>query len=105
MSDQTAPAAGGRHRPRAHLAAPPSGRESVDRLALRGDEAEPFRRYGGWLMRVTRCPLGCSVALAEDACAHASLQLCRTQPPRTDSLPSWLVVPIGSLGRCSRWDG
>ena len=74
MSDQTAPAAGGRHRPRAPLAAPPSGRESVDRLALRGDEAELFRRYGGWLMRVTRCRLGCSVALAEDACAHASLQ-------------------------------
>jgi hypothetical protein len=31
-------------------------------------------------------------AAAEDACAHAWLQLCRTQPERTESLPGWLRV-------------
>jgi RNA polymerase sigma factor (sigma-70 family) len=59
---------------------------------LRGDEAELFRRYGDWLVRVTRLRLQCAEALAEDACAHAWLQLCRTQPERTDSLPGWLRV-------------
>ena len=36
--------------------------------------------------------LRCSEALAEDACAHAWLQLCRTQPERTENLPGWLRV-------------
>jgi RNA polymerase sigma factor (sigma-70 family) len=58
---------------------------------LPGDEAELFRRYGDWLVR-TKLRLQCSEALAEDACAHARLQLFRTQPERTDSLPGWLRV-------------
>jgi hypothetical protein len=41
---------------------------------------------------VTRHRLRCSEALAEDACAHAWLQLCRTQPERTQNLPGWLRV-------------
>jgi DNA-directed RNA polymerase specialized sigma24 family protein len=59
---------------------------------LRDDEAELFRRHGDWLVRVTRLRLQCPEALPEDACAHAWLQLCRTQPERTDSLPGWLRV-------------
>jgi DNA-directed RNA polymerase specialized sigma24 family protein len=61
-------------------------------VALRGDESELFRRHHRWLMRVTRRRLRCSEALAEDACAHAWLQLCRTQPERTVNLPGWLRV-------------
>jgi RNA polymerase sigma factor (sigma-70 family) len=60
--------------------------------ALRGDEAELFRRHHDWLVRVTRHRLHCSEALAEDACAHAWLQLCRSQPERTENLPGWLRV-------------
>lgn len=59
---------------------------------LRGDEAELFRRYGDWLVRVTRLRLQCSEELAEDAAAHAWVQLCRTQPERTEELPGWLRV-------------
>jgi RNA polymerase sigma factor (sigma-70 family) len=58
---------------------------------LRGDEAELFRRYGEWLVRVTRRRLRCSGALAEDACAHAGLQLCRSQPER-ENVIGWLRV-------------
>jgi DNA-directed RNA polymerase specialized sigma24 family protein len=61
-------------------------------VALRGDESELFRRHHRWLMRVTRRRLRCSETLAEDACAHAWLQLCRTQPERTVNLPGWLRV-------------
>jgi RNA polymerase sigma factor (sigma-70 family) len=60
--------------------------------ALRGDEAELFRRHADWLVRVTRHRLRCSQALAEDACAHAWLQLCRTQPERTENIAGWLRV-------------
>src|SRR4051794_20196242 len=59
---------------------------------LRGDEAELFRRHGDWLVRVTRLRLQCTPELAEDAAAHAWLQLCRTQPERTEKLPGWLRV-------------
>ena len=71
-----------------------SARGSIARKEnhVRGDEAELFRRYGDWLVRVTRLRLQCSEALAEDACAHAWLQLCRTQPERSESLPGWLRV-------------
>ena len=51
-----------------------------------------FRRYHDWLVRVTRHRLRCSEPLAEDACAHAWLQLCRSQPDRTKNLPGWLRV-------------
>ena len=51
-----------------------------------------FRRYHDWLVRVTRHRLHCSEALAEDACAHAWLQLCRSQPERTENLAGWLRV-------------
>jgi RNA polymerase sigma factor (sigma-70 family) len=61
-------------------------------LPLRGDEADLFRRHSEWLVRVTRHRLRCPEALAEDACAHAWLQLCRTQPERTKNLPGWLRV-------------
>src|SRR4051794_2902181 len=60
--------------------------------ALRGDEAELFRRHGDWLVRVTRLRLQCTQELAEDAAAHAWVPLCRTQPERTDKLPGWLRV-------------
>jgi DNA-directed RNA polymerase specialized sigma24 family protein len=66
------------------------GSEQKRRDPLRGDEAELFRRHHDWLVRVTRHRLRCSEALAEDACAHAWLQLCRTQPERTKNLPGWL---------------
>src|SRR6266480_4521194 len=59
---------------------------------LRGDEAELFRRHGDWLVRVTRLRLQCTQELAEDAAAHAWVQLCRTQPERTEKLPGWLRV-------------
>ena len=59
---------------------------------LRGDETELFRRYGDWLIRVTRLRLQCTDQLAEDAAAHAWVQLCRTQPERTEKLPGWLRV-------------
>jgi RNA polymerase sigma factor (sigma-70 family) len=59
---------------------------------LRGDEAELFRRHGDWLVRVTRLRLQCSQELAEEAAAHAWVQLCRTQPERTEKLPGWLRV-------------
>lgn len=92
MSRQTAPADGRATRAERAPSQSSNRREPVARPALRGDEAELFRRYGGWLIRVTRYRLGCSDALAEDACAHAWLQLCRTQPKRTEALPSWLRV-------------
>ena len=59
---------------------------------VRGDEAELFRRYGDWLVRLTRLRLQFSEALAEDAAAFAWLQLCRVQPERTESLPGWLLI-------------
>src|SRR4051794_36979775 len=59
---------------------------------LRGDEAELFRRHGDWLVRVPRLRLQCTQELAEDAAAHAWVQLCRTQPERTEKLPGWLRV-------------
>jgi RNA polymerase sigma factor (sigma-70 family) len=58
---------------------------------LRGDEAELFRSHNDWLVRITRHRLRCSDALAEDACAHAWLQLCRTQPGR-ENVIGWLRV-------------
>jgi Sigma-70 region 2 len=70
----------------------PLASEHKRKHALRGDEAELFRRHADWLVRVTRHRLRCSEALAEDACAHAWLQLCRTQPERTQNLPGWLRV-------------
>jgi RNA polymerase sigma factor (sigma-70 family) len=69
----------------------PSERRTTN-TPLWGDEAELFRRYGDWLVRVTRLRLQCSQELAEDAAAHAWVQLCRTQPKRTEKLPGWLRV-------------
>src|SRR4051794_7695522 len=69
----------------------PSERRRMNPL-LRGDEAELFRRHGDWLVRVTRLRLQCTQELAEDAVAHAWVQLIRTQPERTDKLPGWLRV-------------
>jgi RNA polymerase sigma factor (sigma-70 family) len=68
------------------------GSKQGRRHPLRGDEAQLFRRHADWLVRLTRHRLRCSQALAEDACAHAWLQLCRTQPDRTKNLPGWLRV-------------
>jgi hypothetical protein len=56
------------------------------------DEAEVFRRPADWLVRVTRHRLRRSGALAEDACAHAWLELCRSEPERTQNLLGWLRV-------------
>jgi RNA polymerase sigma factor (sigma-70 family) len=58
---------------------------------LRGDESELFRTHNDWLVRLTRRRLRCSWALAEDACAHAWLQLCRSQPER-ENVIGWLRV-------------
>jgi RNA polymerase sigma factor (sigma-70 family) len=69
----------------------PSERRTMN-PRLRGDEAELFRRHGDWLVRVTRLRLQCTQELAEDAAAHAWVQLCRTQPERTRKLPGWLRV-------------
>src|SRR5512132_1937409 len=84
----------------------PSERRTME-CRLRGDEAELFRRYGDWLVRVTRLRLQCTQELAEDAAAHAWVQLCRTQPERTEKLPGWLRVVALSSARpdaspCSR---
>jgi RNA polymerase sigma factor (sigma-70 family) len=69
----------------------PSERRTMN-PPLQGDEAELFRRHGDWLVRVTRLRLQCTQELAEDAAAHAWVQLCRTQPERTEKLPGWLRV-------------
>jgi RNA polymerase sigma factor (sigma-70 family) len=66
--------------------------EQKQRDPLRGDEAELFHHHADWLVRVTRHRLRCSEALAEDACAHAWLQLCRSQPERTQNIAGWLRV-------------
>jgi DNA-directed RNA polymerase specialized sigma24 family protein len=60
-------------------------------LPLRGDEGELFRTHNDWLVRLTRRRLGSSWALAEEACAHAWLQLCRSQPER-ENVIGWLRV-------------
>src|SRR5919199_4480983 len=70
----------------------PVAPEHKRRHTLLGDEAELFRRHAAWLVRVTRHGLRCSEALAEDACAHAWLQLCRSQPERTQNIAGWLRV-------------
>src|SRR3954454_14730167 len=69
----------------------PSERRTMN-PALRGDEAELFRRHGDWLVGGTRLRLQCTDEVAEDAAAHAWVQLCRTQPERTEKLPGWLRV-------------
>src|SRR5215207_642375 len=59
---------------------------------LRGDEAELFRRYGDWLVRVTRLRLQCSQELAEDAAAPRLGPALPRPAERTDKLPGWLRV-------------
>jgi RNA polymerase sigma factor (sigma-70 family) len=88
----TASASRGRTAPSSGSSLTSMASEHKRRHPLQGDEAELFRRHAGWLVRVTRHRLRCSDALAEDACAHAWLQLCRTQPARTPNLPGWLRV-------------
>jgi len=53
---------------------------------LRGDEAELFRRYGDWLLCVTRLRLQCPEALAEDGAPTPGSSSAAPSP----SLPGWL---------------
>jgi hypothetical protein len=66
--------------------------EQARPLRLRGDEDELFRRHNERLVRTIRRRLNCAEAVAEDASALAWLQLCRTQPERTERLFGWLGV-------------
>jgi DNA-directed RNA polymerase specialized sigma24 family protein len=56
---------------------------------LRGDEAQLFRDYEVALRCAVRHAVCATEAIIEDACSHAWLQLCRTQPDR-DNIFAWL---------------
>lgn len=70
--------------------------------ALRGDEADLYRRYNPRLLRTVRSVIHGSDALVEDACQYAWTTLLRRQPDR-DSLLGWLAtVAIHEAYRLSR---
>ncbi len=56
----------------------------------RGDEATLYERYAQELERSVARALGSDRRHAEDACAFAWAQLCRTQPERGERLFAWL---------------
>ena len=57
--------------------------------AVRGDEADLFRRYGERLKRSVTRTVFASDALIEDACSFTWMQLVRDQPDRTQIF-GWL---------------
>lgn len=63
---------------------------SASPFALRGDEAELFRRHHDHLTRAVARAVNASHALIEDACSFAWMQLMRVQPDRTPALFAWL---------------
>ena len=57
---------------------------------LRGDEAALYERYAQRLKQSVARALGADHRHAEDGCAFAWAQLCRTQPERGEYLFAWL---------------
>lgn len=88
---------------RARLVEPPTRRELVAGPAVRGDEAELFRRHHRALVRAVANSVNASHELIEDACQSAWLVLLRFQPDRTPALFAWLrTVAVHQAYRMSR---
>jgi RNA polymerase sigma factor (sigma-70 family) len=70
--------------------------------ALRGDEAELFRKHHGHLLRIVRSRVVAPEALIEDACSIAWEQFMRHQPARGVTLIGWLrTVAVREAWRLS----
>jgi DNA-directed RNA polymerase specialized sigma24 family protein len=71
--------------------------------ALRGDEADLFRKHHDHLARAVRRTVRAPDALIEDACGWAWEQLVRTQPDRGPRLFGWLrTVAVHEAYRLSK---